>query len=311
MIKKRTNLAALAVTIITYGFLSSVILGGTKNYLIFAQSGSLVISGKGGTTIPAWGYTDVSGSPKFPGPQLEAVEGDTVNITLVNNHNTNHNFVVKGISDSDQTSVAPAKGYTYKFTASKAGTYLYTDTLNSSINRALGMYGAFIIRPSNGTKTVFTGSPYYDTEKVWVVGEMDKPKWNDIASTGGTVNTSVYKPNYFIMNGKGGFAAMQDTAKTTLTGVVGNNALARIVNGGQFSHSLHFHGGHILIIAENGIPLSSPRWATTVNVKPNSTSDVIYAMIQPGVFPMHVHTAQMETANGVYLNGVVAMIVIN
>ncbi|MDH5654853.1 MAG: multicopper oxidase domain-containing protein [Spirochaetia bacterium] len=290
-------------------FSTGAVFGETKNFLLFAETGNVVVSGAGGATIPAWGYSDVAGQAKFPGPQLEVTEGDTVNITLINYHNRNHNLVVQGLSDSNQTAVQPSQAYTYSFTADRAGTFLYKDTLNSNINRSMGMYGAFIVRPADGTKTVY--HQYYDKENVWVVGEMDKSRWNDRAASGQSVNTSVYKPNYFLMNGQGGFSAMHDDAGTTMTGVVGQMALARIVNGGQFSHSLHFHGGHILIVGENGVPLENPRWATTVSVKPNSTKDVIYEMVQPGVFPMHIHTAQMETANGVYLNGVAAMIVIN
>ena len=44
------------------------------------------------------------------------------------------------------------------------------------------------------------------------------------------------------------------------------------------------------------------------NVPPLGTADVLYYLNQPGDYPMHVHTAQMETANGVYLNGVATMI---
>jgi hypothetical protein len=35
---------------------------------------------------------------------------------------------------------------------------------------------------------------------------------------------------------------------------------------------------------------------------------VVYTL-RPGIFPMHVHSAQMETANGVYLNGTATLIV--
>jgi hypothetical protein len=36
---------------------------------------------------------------------------------------------------------------------------------------------------------------------------------------------------------------------------------------------------------------------------------VLYQLNQPGHYPMHVHTAQMETGNGVYLNGTATMII--
>jgi len=144
-----------------------------------------------------------------------------------------------------------------------------------------------------------------------VIGEMDKPRWNDVAGSGGTINTSVYKPNYFLMNGKGGFDGMMD-ANTTIDGMVGTSCLVRIVNGGQFSHSLHFHGNHIQVLTINGVRQSSPyQLVDVINIPPMGTADVLYVLNQLGEYPMHVHTAQMETANGVYLNGVATMIMMH
>jgi hypothetical protein len=39
-----------------------------------------------------------------------------------------------------------------------------------------------------------------------------------------------------------------------------------------------------------------------------STAEVLYTINQFGHYPMHVHTAQAEGANGVYLNGAATMI---
>ncbi len=217
--------------------------------------------------------------------------------------------MVKGLSESDQTAISSGNSHTYSFTASQAGSYIYRDTLNSVINREMGMYGALIVRPAGGGQTAWTGGPAYTFERVWVVGDMDKPRWNDIAGSGGNVNTSVYKPNYFVINGQGGDDGMHD-AGTTIAGSVGDTAIVRIVNGGQFPQALHFHANHFTIIADDGTPRAdtSFREGTTVNVPADSTVDVLYELNQTGLYPMHIHTAQMETANGVYLNGVATMI---
>jgi FtsP/CotA-like multicopper oxidase with cupredoxin domain len=110
------------------------------------------------------------------------------------------------------------------------------------------------------------------------------------------------------MNGMNGFQAMGDAA-TVVEGNVGELFLVRIVNAGQFDQSLHWHGNHFRVISRNGNRLSSFEWQDTINVKAGSTAMVLYQIIQPGHFPMHVHTAQMETSNGVYLNGTAAMII--
>jgi hypothetical protein len=63
------------------------------------------------------------------------------------------------------------------------------------------------------------------------------------------------------------------------------------------------------LISQNGIRNTQPPQQTTVNVKSGSTAMLLYTLNQVGHFPMHVHTAQMETGNGVYLNGTAAMII--
>lgn len=280
----------------------------TLNYTLYITSSVLTING--GTSMAAWGYTDVSGNLKVPGPGLTANEGDTVNITVINNHNINHNFLIQGVT-TDQTAIAPGGSRQYSFTASAAGTYLYYDTLNNNINREMGLYGALSVGPADGSNHAWTGGPAFDFQRTWVVSEMDKPNWNDVAGSGGTVNTAVYKPNYFLMNGMGGFDAMADAA-TTIDGAVGQTALVRIVNPGQYSESLHFHGNHFKVLSINGVRQSSPyQERDVINIPPLGTADVTYYLNQPGNYPMHVHTAQMETSNGVYLNGVAAMIMMH
>ena len=279
----------------------------TRTYTLYIIAGTVTINGTGGTTMAAWSYSDVPGTPKIPGLVLNANEGDTVNITVVNNHTLSHNFMIQGVT-SDTTAIPAGQSRAYSFTASTAGTYLYYDTLNNNINREMGMYGALIVGAANGGNTVWTNGPAYTFQRTWIVSEMDKTRWNAVAGTGGTVNTSVYKPNYFLINGRGGFDGMM-AADTTIDGTVGQTALVRIVNPGQLSHSLHFHGNHFQVLSVNGVRQSAPyRELDVINIPPLGTAEILYYLNQPGDYPMHIHTAQMECANGVYLNGVATMI---
>lgn len=279
----------------------------SRSYTLYITAGSLTINGAGGATMNAWGYGLQAGAPTFPAPQLTADEGDSVTVTVVNNHTINHNFVIQGVT-TDTAAIAPGGNRVYSFTADNAGTYLYSDTLNSNINREMGLYGALVVHAAGGASTAWTGGPAYSFERSWVVGEMDKARWNDVAGTGGTVSTATYKPNYFLINGQGGFDGMHNPA-TTVAGNVGQTALIRIVNGGQFSHSLHFHGNHIQVLTVNGVRQSAPfTELDVINIPPLGTADVLFYLNQPGDYPMHIHTAQMEAANGVYLNGVATMI---
>lgn len=286
---------------------------GTADYTLYIDTGSVSLSaspdsGNGATTIPIWGFTDVNGgNSSFPGPVLESVEGGSFTVEVVNNLNRNHNFVIQGVT-SDSTAIAPGGSRTYTVNTPNAGIYRYSDTLDNNVNRAVGMFGALVVRTADGSQRVWTNGPRYDQERTWVINDLDRPRWTNVALGGGNVNTSVYRPNYFFMNGLNGFAGMADS-NSTLEGVVGDTFIVRIVNAGQFDQSLHFHSNHFLVLSRGGNRESEPPWQDTINVKANSTAMVLYQLNQPGHYPMHVHTAQMETGNGVYLNGTATMII--
>jgi manganese oxidase len=293
--------------------LSVVLLSGaefaqaaTQNFTLYINAGTLTVTGNGGATLNVWGY-GTTAVPVVPGPQLTVNEGDTVNITVINNHNINHNFIIKNVT-TDTSAIAPGGSKIYSFTAPTAGSYVYSDTLGNNVNREMGLYGAMTVKPAGGGQTAWTGGPAYDHEKIWVVSEMDKPRWNNIAAAGQVVDTAIYKPNYFMINGLGGFDAMMDM-DTMVMGTFNTKSLVRIVNAGQFSHSLHFHGNHFQVLTVNGVRQSTPfEELDTINVAPMTTVEVLYTINQYGHYPMHVHTAQAEGANGVYLNGAVTMI---
>lgn len=277
------------------------------SYTLYIKAGTHTINGAGGTTLKVWGFTDnPSTGPMVPGPLLESQEGETVMVTVYNQNTRAHNFVVRGVT-TDTSSIPAGSSKTYSFTTNKAGVFLFSDTLNSNVNREMGLYGALIVRAAGGVKRAWTNGPSYNIERLWVLSDMDKTRWNDVAGNGGSVSTGTYKPNYFMMNGMGGFDGMHDP-NSVLQGNTGQVGIVRIVNAGQFDESLHFHANHFQIIDSDGTRLSTPEWGDTINVKAGTTAMVVYTLKQ-GIFPMHVHSAQMETANGVYLNGTATLLV--
>ena len=286
---------------------------GTADYTFYVDSGQVDITaspetGNGATSLPIWGYTDVNGGAgRIPGPVINAVEGGTITVEVVNNHNRDHNFVVQGVT-SDTTAIPPGGSRIYTLNTPTSGVFFYRDTLANNVNRSLGLLGAVVVRPSTGSTRAWSGGPSFDQERLWVINDMDVPRWNNVAIGGGNVNTGTYRPNYFLMNGMNGFQAMGD-ASTNIEGTVGETFIVRIVNAGQYDQSLHFHSNHFRVISRNGNRLGNFEWQDTINVKAGSTAMVLYQLNQPGHYPMHVHTAQMETGNGVYLNGTAAMII--
>ena len=57
------------------------------SYTLYIKAGTHTINGAGGTTLKAWGFTDnPSTGPMVPGPLLESQEGETVTVTVYNQH---------------------------------------------------------------------------------------------------------------------------------------------------------------------------------------------------------------------------------
>ncbi len=279
----------------------------TVNVTLYARTGAITLVD--GKTLFARGYAALSGGAiQIPGPQITANQGDTVNITLVNQDTVNHKLTITGVSLSNQT-VAPGGSYTYSFKASQAGSRLYYDSADGIKNRVLGMYGAVVIRPTSGSNTqAWDNGPTFNQQKVWVVSDLDE-RWNTAVGNGQAV-PSTYNPNYFLINGKGGHDAMTDAA-SAVSGAQGEKVLIRHLNAGGMAASNHFHGYHYLEIANNGVPRSDFPEKDTSALKSLEGEDLLVTLDQKGTYPVHSHIAQAETANGVYLGGMVTMIVTN
>ena len=265
------------------------------------------ISGAGATSIPIWGFSTeaVPGSGMSPGPVIEALVGQTITIEVINDDAVDHRFEIEGLLTSTDTIIG-GEAASFTITPTEAGIYRYGDP--DARSRAMGLYGALVVRPADGSDTAWENGPAFDQERTWVVTDMDKT-WNDTLWFNPVPAT--YNPNYFLMNGKNGFAAKQDPL-STLDGNVGEVFLVRIINAGQYDQALHFHANHFQILSQDGVKVSDladAPWVTTVNVKRGSTAMVLYTLDKPGTYPVHVHSAHMETGNGVYLNGTATHII--
>ena len=101
-----------------------------------------------GVFYPAWTYNGT-----VPGPVIRATEGDTLEVTFVNNGSHPHTIHFHGIHPANMDGVfevvEPGGSFVYRFTARPYGMQLYhchSTPLKKHIYK--GLYGAFIIDPA-------------------------------------------------------------------------------------------------------------------------------------------------------------------
>ena len=184
-----------------------------------------------------------------------------------------------------------------------AGTYIYLDPTDAPVNRLLGLHGTLVVIPRDGT-TPYTSPPsnlqrlfddlgtteHFPGERwipertrVWHVHTIDT-RWHARAEAGHAILPSAlradYVPEYFTLNGQSGFFASHDPHNSPV-GRVGQPHLIRIANTGMAANSLHIHGNHVFVCADNGVPHSSVRMIDSWWVGPMDTSDWLLPYLRP------------------------------
>jgi FtsP/CotA-like multicopper oxidase with cupredoxin domain len=247
-----------------------------------------------GRSLAALCYTEgASGQAELPAPILTLSPGDVLDVTVHNQDTDPHGFEVVGIGGAG-SSVAPGGTANFSFPFPDPGTWLYRDPVDYPANQGLGLCGAIeVVDPGGG----------YDNEFLWLLDEHSED-WMETHQQGQPIDTSVYWPNYFTVNGLSGTDTNNDP-RARITGRVGDNLLIRVVNGGLRLHSLHFHGYHVDVIARDGAPLSAPLSKDTIAIPVDGTAEFVLRPHQPGVFPIHDHVVISVTANGVYPLGMI------
>ena len=275
-------------------------------------------------TVFMWGFS-VSGQPfQHPSPVLCVNQGDTVTVILQNTLNEDvslvfpgqENVLANGVLAEPQfdgngaltslAPVAPANGgtVTYSFVVSRSGTFAYQSGTDPDRQVRMGLFGALIVRPTrtysdpiasyiyeNGGVVIKTGKEF-----IVMLSEID-PYLNQAVERGEPFDMSMYKPRYWLINGRGfpdsiapNFAAWLPSqpygslARINPYDETANPypALVRYLNFGTMEFPFHPHGnnGRVVgrdgypLINENGDDLSFDKFA--VNVGPGQTWDVTF-----------------------------------
>ena len=283
-------------------------------------------------TVWVEGFTNTSGAkPNIGGVILNANEGDTINITVINQAQESHDFMVaKGgavlgappVPVGNKLTLAPGASGVVQLIGLAAGDYIYydpsIDVQTKQEQRAVGMIGALIVRPAGQTAgaagNLWSGGPAYKKDYVWVVSDMDK-LWN-AADKAATVRSTPphYKATYAFINGLFGTKSLKDHTNSPQLGKkdsasnpgIGDAIVIRIVNPGMIAHPIHFHGYHGEVRMINNVPQNRMLEKDVIDVPPMTTMDLLFHINQPGMYIIHDHTGMMVTQDGIYAEGMLA-----
>ncbi len=244
----------------------------TETFNLCASAGSVTMPDSSVITI--WGFSQDTGSgcpaAQLPGPVLQVDEGDTVVVNLTNNLAENVSIVFPGQNlVPDMVGAAGSGGTTsYTFTASSPGTYLYESGTNTSVQVAMGLYGALVVRPLCPTPPcqAYAGAnSTYDEEAILVLSEID-PALN---AAPGTFNMLDYAPSYWLINGQ----AYPGTSSIPVQ--AGDRLLVRYLNAGLTHHTMLLLGQRQRVIAKDAYPLNFPFDAVSETIASGQTADMI------------------------------------
>jgi Multicopper oxidase len=176
----------------------------------------------------------------LPRPVMRVSEGQEISITITNSDSRTHGFAIVGIPSATIPAIAPGATATITFVAPVGGSYLYHDPYEAPVYRLVGLHGAFVVVPTDGTTPVGSWTPFSraaqtvqvqsffdalggghprfpgekwnpndsEREKIWLFSQTD-PTLNAAIAAGGTVSGSgvqaTFLPRYFTINGRSGF----------------------------------------------------------------------------------------------------------
>lgn len=182
--------------------------------------------------------------------------------------------------------------FTYYFTPTHLGTFMYHCHVSAAEHVQMGMYGALVVRPADGSRTVFGRNTHtdYDVEYTFLLSEFDTDWHLNIESgTAVSFDPSMWRPQLWFVNGRTFPQCAFKFAWNTPTGPEYESRynsyvrlkpgqirfLARYINMGYQEHPMHQHGWHMNIVGKDGMPVSPQHMVFTQLIGSGETYDAI------------------------------------
>ncbi len=251
--------------------------GKLKTFRIIAEVKPWVVAP--GITVSAWTYNGT-----VPGPTLHVRAGDRVRVIFTNHlpepttihlHGIDVAPDMDGVPGFSQVPVAPGETFTYEFTATDPGTYIYHTHFDDFNQLDRGLYGAVVVDDAAKSK--------YERDYLMLLSS-----WRVFSGS----------ENYFSINGKSYPLTKPYRVHS------GDHVRIRIINiSGTEFHTMHVHGHKFTLVDIDGqpVPLAAQQKMVTVLVGPGETRDIAFtADAQPGTWMVHCHVVDhmMNAGNG-------------
>jgi hypothetical protein len=216
---------------------------------------------------------------------------ESFSIYLINNDTVQHTLNSSILSSP--VTINPSQGVLINSGALSFGTYLIYH--EDSSGDLLGS-GVIVRAGINGQK--------YS----WDLWDMSTTLAEEVYNGDQTDIPSVYRPTFFSING--GVDPMDMMAGAMIMGNVGDSIYISVVNTGNMTHTLHFHGYHIEILQSDKKPISVGWRKDSFPVFVKDAMTLLLVPHQPGEFPVHNHNLVATLFNNGYPLGMATMLMI-
>lgn len=220
-------------------------------------------------------------------PFIELNLDDSLILWVVNKDAIIHEFEIKGVF-SPQT-IAPNDSILLELKMDEAGGFIYRDPSANLQQVYIGLGGSILVKDHN--HNVFK----------WNIREHDS-LWNVIIHNAGTVDWTMYDPEYFTINSVSN-PNVNSNSDARITGSVGDTLYLYISNCGRSIHSIHLHGYHAEIIQSSKYPSHVGREKDTFPIESQETLVLRIIPDKPGEYPVHDHNLIAVSGNNIYPNG--------
>ncbi|MEU7171940.1 multicopper oxidase domain-containing protein [Micromonospora tulbaghiae] len=216
-----------------------------------------------------------------PGPVLRGRVGDTFEITLINDGTVDHgaDFHAGALApDEPMRPIDPGQRLTYRFTATKAGIWMYhCSTMPMLHHIGNGMYGAVIIDPPD--------LPAVDREYVLIQSEL---YLGGDGEPGDLAKMQAEQPDAVVFNGY-----VAQYAHRPLTAHPGQRVRIWVLNAGpNRTSAFHVVGAHFDTVYREGqwqLRRSDPGAAQVLDLTPAAGGFVETVLTEPGQYPFVSH----------------------